>query len=143
MNCEQCRELLLAAGVDELRRDDAGALGDHLRDCERCRSRAHAILAEYERLAHALGAVERAHVVRARRRWTMARRAAAVLLPAAAAVGGLFVLRSAEEPDPIDPAALYAALHPPRPIVEPAAGLRAAVVTTDQNVTLVLLYQGD
>src|SRR5688500_20148641 len=115
MNCEQCRALLLEADVDELRPDDAGALGEHLRGCQRCRSRAQLILAEHERLAHALGAVERAHVVRAPRRWTATRRAAAVLLPAAAAVGGLLVLQSVQEPDAIDPAALYAALHPPRP----------------------------
>lgn len=143
MNCEQSLELLLEADVDELSVGAAGPLGEHLRACERCRRRADRIVAEHRRLATALSAVENVRVRPRRRRWTTARRAAALLLPAAAVAGALFVARSPEEPEPIDPAALYAMLHPPRPVVEPQPGVRTAVVTTDQNLTLVLLYNGE
>lgn len=143
MNCEQNLELLLEADIDELNADARGPLGEHLRGCERCRRRADLLVAEHRRLATALSAVENARIRSRRRRWTPARRAAAVLLPAAAVVGALLLARAAEEPEPIDPAALYAMLHPPRPVVEPQPGVRTAVVTTDQNLTLVLLYNGE
>jgi hypothetical protein len=71
------------------------------------------------------------------------RRHAATLgaLAAAAAAGLLLIpLAREDEPDSPEPAELYAALNPPRPFVETPAGVRAAVIRTDRNLTLVLLY---
>lgn len=147
MTCERSAELLLEADVAELRGEVPGPLAGHLADCERCRRRARRILDEHERLEHALDTIEHGYVFgRRRRHWLPgARRTAALLLPAAAAViGAVFIARSLGEPRPaIDAAALYAALHPPRPLFESDDDARAAVITTDERVTLVLLYQGD
>lgn len=142
MTCDECADLLLEAEVADLRGDAPGALGSHLARCQNCRRRAGILLHEHERLAQALEALEREAPIRRRRRFG-AGRAAALLLPAAAAAGLLFVLRPTEPAPRIDPAVLYAALNPPRPLIETEANLRAAVVTTDEDVTLVLLYQGD
>lgn len=142
MRCDQFTDLLLEAEVAELRGATSGPLGSHLAECDHCQRRARIILDEHERLEHALGALERARPI-GRRRRLGAGSAAALLLPAAAAAGALIMLRPTETAPPIDPAALYAALHPPKPLIETEGSLRAAVVTTDENVTLVLLYQGD
>ena len=158
LTCEGCRELLLEADVDALRRDAAGPLGDHLRECASCGRLAQRILADHERLTAALTAVEGRYVPatrggerpdapRPRRAWdtrVSAWRAAALLLPAAAVVGALFLARSGDDAAPLgpDPAELYAALHPAGPLVETPPGIRAAVITTDQAMTLVLLYPG-
>lgn len=159
LTCEDCRELLLEADVDAVRRDADGPLADHLRGCTGCQRLAERMLADHQRLADALTALERRYVpaapggarpeARHHRRATgprvTVRRAAAFLLPAAAVVGALFLASRGDDAAPLEPqpAELYAALHPERPLVETPPGIRAAVITTDRSLTLVLLYPGD
>ncbi|MGH7481454.1 MAG: hypothetical protein ACRELV_04820, partial [Longimicrobiales bacterium] len=61
IRCEECRERLLEADVAELRGGGSDPLAEHLRACDECRRRAELVVAEHDRLASALAAVERGY----------------------------------------------------------------------------------
>lgn len=142
MNCEECRRRLLEADSHELRHDDTSELATHLRTCDGCRTHAALIVDDQERLRRAFDGIERRHAARARRR-TPAYRVGSVLAAAAATAATVLLAwpqNGTTPPLEPQPEELFAALNPPRPLVETPPGVRAAVVQTDA-LTLVLLYE--
>ena len=151
--CNRSLDYLLEAELGELEGRADTAIGQHVRDCERCRQKAQKVLDSIASLDAALATVpdgfdanavlKRARSpetgVRAatlsplRHRW---RHFAAVAL--AASIVGLLVLGNRDE-------ALPGTALPPRvsaglPIVEPSSGQNVVVINTDNPDITVLWF---
>jgi predicted anti-sigma-YlaC factor YlaD len=144
MTCDQAREALLTADLDQLNANRPGSLAAHLETCAACRSAADRIAAitralQAERAlppsrpparAASEARVEAGRLRRSRRaRWGV------VPLLAAAGLAAILILRDGAPPgQPLPPRAMASP-----PLVESAPG-RVAVLTTD-NPAIVVVWQ--
>lgn len=130
MNCEQARERLLDADLDELRRSTQTPLSRHLQDCDDCRGMARLLIDSHRQLAqtldHSTSKPSRTRV----RRWP---RAAALATAAGLAVFFAWPRSSdrmpASTPEPV------------RVDVTAPTGRRVAVFTTSNpNIKVVWFF---
>jgi hypothetical protein len=135
MNCTEAREAMLVAEPAEFRGESGGGGGSelaaHVRECEACRSLAHALAGDLDRLSSRIRA-------RARRRTlTLAALPVAAVLVAAVAV----VRNRVEQPT------VASLPHNDRPAsvvsVDVGVGQQATVIkTADPKTTLVWISSG-
>jgi anti-sigma factor RsiW len=95
VNCQRAEGLLLEAAPEELTPDSDSPLGEHIRTCERCRSKAEAIRAAERGLGESLDGFQpsvsadellEAAILRERQRWSRNRFYRRAMPVAAAAV---------------------------------------------------------
>jgi|ERR1043166_8290614 predicted anti-sigma-YlaC factor YlaD len=140
MTCTEARRAMRTADRLALRGEDDSAVAEHVRSCRDCQHVALEVEAGTELLAELVMSRGDAPVVAlAERRPNVRRAAALALIPVAAAIAGVLVLRREAAP-PVDTtrAAPRSSVS-----VEVAPGQTAAVLKTkDPNVTIVWLTRG-
>ena len=146
--CDTMRERLLEAELSELQGEADTPLGQHVKECERCRALARRIVDGEQALARTLDAVRpnvdltgltgRYSRSIARRRWWRL-----VPLVAAAGIGAVLVLRGGA-PASGDPAVVFEAPSPAPPLVETFTGQNITIFNTrDPDIVVVWFYGGE
>lgn len=137
MNCEQAREEMLIAELEELRGEVNSGLALHVSNCADCRARAATMLHGHAAMGTGLATLApQAKAVQLRRTQT-AWRWAPLPLAAAAVLALLFVQRRPERVPNMD--AVAQMMFREKPLVAPPAGKQAMVMEKD-NMTIVWLY---
>lgn len=136
--CEQARQEMLAADLEELRGETESPLAAHVRACAGCRQYAARILGGQAALGRGLDALQ-PQAGAGRRRPSRAWRRARAPLAAAAVLALMLVGRQNREPMP-NIEALTRLMFPQAPLVAPPAGKQAMIIEKD-NMTIVWLYE--
>jgi hypothetical protein len=138
--CEQARDAMLEAKLDELRGIGDSAVAMHVQSCAECARYAERILASYGKLNSGLAAISPAvrdnDIVPIRRRRPL--RWLPLPLAAAAVIALLMVPRQNESLPNVD--ALAQLILEESPIVAPRAGEQALVMEKNE-MTIVWLYK--
>lgn len=138
MSCEQARDLMLEADLDELRGTGDSPLARHVRNCGECAGFANRILESYGKMDNGLVSIHAAQldIVPIRKRRSLGWMSAPV---AAAAVIALLVIARQNDPLP-NVNGVARLMFSDAPIVAPRAGQQAMVIQK-KEMTIVWLYQ--
>lgn len=136
MNCQECREEMLVADLDDLRGIADSAMALHVKECAECRSQAQVLLHGYESIDAGLRSVQpQIAGTIGRTAWT---KWAPVPLAAAAVIALVMIPRMQQDELPsID--AVAQMMFREEPVVAPPPG-KQAMVMQKEEMTIVWLY---